>query len=509
MLDKKNHLMLRLTGLAIVLALFIHVLNRGFHMFNTMMTASGMGGHSMEHGGSGVWTLNILLLLPVCFVIAAITLYRSSTSHPYIPMLATLSLTFTSIAIITGGGGHVEFHFSIFMVSAFLAFYEDIKLIVLMTVVTAIAHIAAFFWASELYYGSSTYTYSMLMLHVVFLLLTNGAIIWQIATKKKYTDELEQAKEQKQEELGQALSAIRQLSASLDKTFTATTAKSDHIRESGREMVSAFQDVTFGLQNQNESVAHVKDRLYAIDNIVAKTQEASRRMQQQSAQTEAIIPSAIENMETMHNEIHQLSAIMTEAAGTIQSLNESTQRVTHITDVIQEVAARTNLLALNASIEAARAGKQGRGFAVVASEIRMLASQSRQSAEEINQILAHIREGTELSVNQIAIGKKVTGQNVLKSNASIEVLREMRDTASSLIESVAIIDHMIEEVADKASHISEDIREISKVTNENAAAVEELLASSEEQVHASQEVNQDLHQLKSLSVALQNARYDF
>lgn len=460
--------------------------------------------HVMDHYHANSFILNLLLIIPVIFLVVSVWLYRTQAAHPFIPLLVTLTLTFGSVSITTGGGGHVEFHFSIFMVAAFLAFYEEVRLVLIMTVISAVIHLVSFFWAPALYLGSPDYKLPMLLLHAIFLVLTSLAVIWQTVSKKQYTDELEQQKEKKQEELMSAFSAIHQLSSHLDETFRATALKSDMIAESGKEMFSVFQGFTEGLQGQSSSVANIEQELIGIHERIRLTSHASKAVIKHSASTEQKVSLTIGNMQSLYDQIGLLSITMENAARMIQNLNESTQKVNHIAVTIQEVAEQTNLLALNASIEAARAGEQGRGFSVVAMEIRKLATQSRQSTDEIKRIMGDIRQDTELSVGQIFSGKEITHNSVQQANSTIVELKEMSIMTSDLIRSVTEIDRLIEEVADKSVYIKDEISAISAVTDQSAASVEQLLATTETQVNASSEVNHDLHQLKSLSVELTN-----
>ena len=106
--------------------------------------------------------------------------YQKQHDHRLVPLLNTLTLTFASMSIISGGGGTVEFHFSIFMVLAIVAYYENMKLIAIMTVLFALQHILGFFFLTELVFGAASYSFLMLVIHAVFLILTSGATSLQI-----------------------------------------------------------------------------------------------------------------------------------------------------------------------------------------------------------------------------------------------------------------------------------------------------------------------------------------
>ncbi|MFC4775872.1 methyl-accepting chemotaxis protein [Paenibacillus sp. GCM10023252] len=503
LLAQKNKLMLWLTFGTVLLSVIVNILGRGYHLFDQAMQDSGMGmAHHTNHYADYRVILTILLFIPIVLIVSAYLLYRSNHAHSTVPLLNTLALTFGSVSITTGGGGYVEFHFSIFMVVAFLVFYDNIRLVLIMTAISATVHLVSFFWAPALYLGSMTYTFPMLLLHAIFLLLTSGAVCWQIYSKRGFTAELEADREQKQIELQEAFTVIQQLSSRLDQTFRRTTEKSNYISQSGIEMVTAFQTVSAGLQDQNGAVDRIEQELQDIDGIVQQTLQASRSMRLLSQDTETVIQSTTSTMHILHNQIGNMSSIMDAAAGSISKLDESTTNVHRILSSIQEVTNQTNLLALNASIEAARAGEQGRGFSVVAAEIRKLSHQSRNATEEIQSILQQIRRDTEESVRQFTSGKELTQESVDKSTSAISELNIMSTAASRLIESVAAIDHMIEELAGNTADIAEEMSVINGVSSSSAASIEQLLSSAEVQAAASREVYEEMQQLKELSTNL-------
>lgn len=137
MTAEKNKLMHYITGAVILIVIIINILGRYFHLFNHSHGGGSIVTTSEIESLFGI-TLNVLMVLPILTFILSVIFYRKNKNHPYIPYLLTLALTFGSIAIISGGSGRVEFHFSIFMVVAALGYYQEIKLLLMMTVIFAI-----------------------------------------------------------------------------------------------------------------------------------------------------------------------------------------------------------------------------------------------------------------------------------------------------------------------------------------------------------------------------------
>lgn len=167
----------------VCLSFFIHFMHRSIGWLDMYLMISPY--HSGQTA-SLVPILNILLLIPLLFWPVAFFLYKQNYLHPALPWLIMLSLTLGSISIIAGGNGMVEYHFSIFMVLASMAYYEKIRLIVVSSLLFALQHILGYFTAPQLICGTDNYPFTLLMMHAFFLILTSAVIIIQLIARKHY-----------------------------------------------------------------------------------------------------------------------------------------------------------------------------------------------------------------------------------------------------------------------------------------------------------------------------------
>lgn len=178
-MKRRNQLMLGISSFVVILSLIVHVL----HRFTTFAD-----GYQIIRGNVSAASpiaLTWIALLPVICLLAATVLYRMRPRSKNVPLLLTVTLTFSSMSIVAGGNGLVEYHFSIFMVLALIAYFRRIDLILVSTVLFAVQHFAGFFFVPALICGTAGYPFSILMIHAVFLILTSAALIIQIAVQNK------------------------------------------------------------------------------------------------------------------------------------------------------------------------------------------------------------------------------------------------------------------------------------------------------------------------------------
>ena len=285
-----------------------------------------------------------------------------------------------------------------------------------------------------------------------------------------------------EDEIAQLGQAFNRFVDKLQHIIRDVTTATHEVQGASGSIHAQTQAIAAQLANHNNETDQV---VTAITEMSSTAQEVAMNTTQVAEATHVAsdeVAKAQECVDTSLTEISTLMAEINSAADHIQSLNEQSQKINSVLSVIGGIAEQTNLLALNAAIEAARAGEQGRGFAVVADEVRSLASRTQASTLEINEMLSELHR----LVSQAVSAMEESQQSC---HRSVESSRLISESLGAVTSSVTSINDMSTQIATAATEQSSVTEEINRNIYAIQEIVAELLHSSEEAARVSQTVS--------------------
>ena len=292
--------------------------------------------------------------------------------------------------------------------------------------------------------------------------------------------QLAAASEQTGEATSQIATTIQQVALGTAQQTAGITKTSASVEQMGR----AIDGVARGAQEQAKAISMASQITSRINTAIEQVTDNARAVTRDSAQAATYsrdgaktVKETITGMETIRTKVG-LSAAKVEEMGT------RSEQIGTIVETIEDIASQTNLLALNAAIEAARAGEQGKGFAVVADEVRKLAERSSLATKEIAALIKGIQKTVSEAVTAMQASAAEVEVGVTRANSAGEVLDNILGAAEAVYKQAEDAGHAAAKVSAAAAELVEAVDSVSAVVEENTAATEEMAANSSELTQA-------------------------
>ncbi len=263
----------------------------------------------------------------------------------------------------------------------------------------------------------------------------------------------------------QFLDKLQHLIRQIVNSSSQVSASVDHVGEITRENHSAITKQQQATDDVASAITQMTSSIQEVESSTANAADVAEKAMHNTKQGQQIVTKTINAIEDLAKEVDS-------ASGVLAHLQEDSENIGSVLDVIKGIAEQTNLLALNAAIEAARAGEQGRGFAVVADEVRTLAVKTQESTAEIEQMIDRLQSGAKNAVNVMSEGRK-------KGSSAVETAADAGKALDEIIDAIQLINNMNAHIADAAkeqSQVSEtidknihNISKIAGVTAENSS----------------------------------------
>lgn len=279
------------------------------------------------------------------------------------------------------------------------------------------------------------------------------------------------------DELGQISTSLTQVIEHLRGILHSIAEAANTVNSSANELSSFTQATNKRMQQQQAETEQTATAMNEMTATVAEVAQSASAAADSAKDADTYAANGNNIVMQSISSMSQLSDQIQKTAQVIGFLSNESQNIGRVLDVIKSIAEQTNLLALNAAIEAARAGEQGRGFAVVADEVRTLAQRTQKSTQEIEAMIATLQQGVKEAVNAMEIGINQVDDANDKANQAGQALKEIVSSVDSITELNTHIATAAEEQSSVAESINRSIIAISDIAEHSTASAAELSES--------------------------------
>lgn len=311
----------------------------------------------------------------------------------------------------------------------------------------------------------------------------NFGLISEVIASVTQGDLTKRLKIEKEDEVGALMHQINQMISDLEDLVRQIQVSGTHLLDAARQVATSADEMSSGAQGQASQTSEVAAAIEEMSATITESSHNAHEANQTARRASDLAGSGEEAFQQTTSGMTRIAKIVGESANKVTALGESSAQIGEVIQVIHDIADQTNLLALNAAIEAARAGEQGRGFAVVADEVRKLAERTTDATKEIASMITRIQRDTDEVVASMTRGNEEVDTGLKLADEASKALGEIIDSIGSMgmmIDQIAIGS---QEQASASTQISRNVEMISEVANEVSLATSDLAHTADTMNH--------------------------
>ncbi|MCA1064052.1 methyl-accepting chemotaxis protein [Rossellomorea sp. AcN35-11] len=328
----------------------------------------------------------------------------------------------------------------------------------------------------------------------------------------KYKDEivgLTQSMTKMTESLDEVLHGIRQVSTNVDRQGEVLRTTSDEMSQGSFQIAATMEEMAAGAESQAQLSGDISGEMEELTSLINQSRDQGEHLYEASSKVENNAQTGSRLMKDSIDKMENIYQMVNKSVDKVQTLESQTNEVTSLVTLISQIADQTNLLALNAAIEAARAGEHGKGFAVVADEVRKLAESVSSSVNSIHDIVNNVRSNSNEMAHILLDGLEVVENGRKNLNETGVAFGDISMTISNMNGLVESMGLQLEKVGAKQVNMKESIEQIAAISEENAAGIEQVSASTQQMSGSTEEMNRFVEELVRMSEELRGLNDKF